>query len=131
MKAIRCTLMAACFLCLLAPAQSTLRAQTQYLRGVPQCGHSEYDNSGNWYLIDTCNIDVTITFTNSGNGMAWGESHLEAGERKLTESMGNASPRDNGTISLYTCPGTSTAVTPDGRPFPSNHYHGPYTCQQH
>jgi hypothetical protein len=128
MKRILHAVLLASLFCLVV-LHSTVHAQTQYVRGVPQCGHSEYDNSGNWYLIDTCNIDVTITFTNSGNGPAWGQSHVAAGQRQLTESMGNASPRENGTISLFTCPGTSTAVTPDGRPF-GNHYHGEYTCQQ-
>jgi hypothetical protein len=129
MKRIPHTILLASLLCLVVLVHSTVRAQTQYVRGVPQCGHSEYDNSGNWYLIDTCNIDVTITFTNSGNGAAWGQAHIGAGQRELTETMGNANPRDNGTISLFTCPGTSTAVTPDGRQF-GNHYHGEYTCQQ-
>ena len=101
---------------------------TQYVRGVPQCGHSEYDNRGNFYLVNNCNIKVKITFTNQGNGLAWGTASLEAGTRQLTESMGNANARDNGSISLYTCPGDSTPVTPDGTPFPNNHYKGPYTC---
>ncbi len=85
-----------CLLCLVIIVHSPVHAQTQYVRGVPPRGHSEYDNSGNWYLVDTCNIDVTITFTNSGNGAAWGQSHVGAGQRQLTETLGNANPRDNG-----------------------------------
>jgi hypothetical protein len=108
---------------------ASISQDAQFVRGVPQCGSSQYDNRGNFYLMNRCNIKITITFTNQFNGLAWGTASVPPGTRQLTESMGNASPRENGTIWLYACPGTSTAVAPDGRPF-GNHYNGAYTCQQ-
>jgi hypothetical protein len=104
-------------------AQPAPQEENQYVRGVPQCGQSQYDNRGNFYLINTCNIKVTITFTS--NGIAWGTTSVAPGERQLTETIGLADQRSNGVISIYTCPGDSNPVLPNGQPFPGHNYRGP------
>jgi hypothetical protein len=96
----------------------------QYVSGVPQCSGSASEGA-NYYLTNRCNIKVTIVFTSDGD--FWGEVSIAPGQRQLTSSMGIDDPRRSGRISLYTCPGDSHPVRPDGSQFNRN-YHGPYTC---
>lgn len=100
--------------------------QVQYVRAIPQCGRTQYVGS-DYFVLNTCNIKVTITVTS--DGPLWGTAILDPGERQLFSGMGIDSPRKSGVISLYTCPGYATPVTPDGRQLTRN-YHGAYTCQQ-
>ena len=112
--------------CLFACTDS-IHSATRYVRGVPNCGHTQYDGHGNLYLFNSCDITVTITFTNERGGPVWGTTKLAPGERQQLAGMGMGSREDNGEIYLYPCPGDSTPIDPNGKAIGSR-YHGPYSC---
>jgi hypothetical protein len=110
-------------------AQGPALAQDRhYTPGVPQCSHSEYDSrrSSDYWLINTCDTKVYVHVTS--DGPLWGAISLAPGERRLFETGDAASPKKSGEITLYTCPGESVPVTPEGK-YLDHSYHGSYVCK--
>ena len=98
-----------------------------YTRPIPQCAHSQWDQTGaTFYIVNSCNIRITVIFDSDGE--MWGETTIQAGERQAQEINGAFSPTRQGVVSLFACPNDSQPVMPNGEQIWNRHYHGNYTC---
>jgi hypothetical protein len=127
MKPIAHGLLPIGMLLLIGPVQSVLQAQGgSYVNAVPNCGHGVYDDDGSLLIENQCTITIYAVFTSPGDvsgGAPIGPlQHNKTGEsRKSVERAGG--------IEVYSCPGSSTPVRPDGGIL-GPHYRGEYRCRR-
>jgi len=102
---------------------------SKYIKGVPQCTRTQYDNQyARLWIVNSCNIAVTVEFT-SDSGNTWGQADVGPSDRTEVRAFGiGYSPRKDGTVYLFTCPKSSQPVLPNGSPFLARNYRGQFTC---
>jgi hypothetical protein len=93
------------------PASSTDNP-SDYVDPVPQCGHPQIE-ANTLYIVNECSFTVDAIYTSQGD--IWGETPLAPGEHHRTAYSADA-VRNVGGVSVYTCPGSGTAVDPAGNP---------------
>jgi hypothetical protein len=127
MKRIAYALKLVGFICWLA---CSLHAQnSRYVKPVPECGRYYYDesNSNNTLMIENlCSSTVSITWTSPGD--VWGAATLGPGSHQSAGVSADHVGRSGG-VELFTCPGDSGPVDPNGKAVGS-HYSGSYGCQR-
>lgn len=95
-----------------------------YVNALPNCGQEVYENDGALAIENKCNVAVTVFYTSLGD--VWGGKPLSPGEHSRTAYDRAAVVRAGG-IEVYTCPGNSTPVQPNGSEL-GYHYRGEYKC---
>ena len=125
----RITALLVCVLCWMALTRPALYAEgnSQYVRPVAGCGHYGYDGNDSLIISNTCDIDITVTFSSAGD--VWGTKHLGPSEAQYSGWGHKEVDRSGGSIDVYACPGNSTPQRPDGRSI-MGHYRGEYICHR-
>jgi hypothetical protein len=103
----------------------------RFINGLPQCARTQYENQGaTLWIVNSCNIAVTVELT-SDSGNTWGQVDVGPSNRTAATIFGiGYSPRNDGTVYLFTCPKGSQPVLPNGSPFLARNYKGQFTCAQ-
>jgi len=101
---------------------------SDYVDPASQCGHAQIE-ANTLYIVNQCGFTVDATYTSQGD--IWGETPLAPGEHHRTAYSADAVSKV-GIVSVYTCPGSGTAVDPSGLPVaPSPIYTGrEYRCHR-
>jgi hypothetical protein len=103
-------------------------SSSRFISGVPQCTRTLYE-SGNLWIVNSCNIAVTVRFTND-NGPFWGLTDVGPNNRSMISGMGLYDPRKNGNVYLFACRKGSSAVMPNGDGSWGTNYKALFTCAQ-
>jgi hypothetical protein len=108
------------------PNQNSGSQGSGFVRPVPECGHAVNVND-TLVIENTCDIAVTIFYTSSGD--ISGGKPLGPGGHSNTAYSPEAVARVGG-VEVYTCPGNSTPVGPDGKPMSTHYKGGEYECHR-